>query len=301
MAAPYGSGGFAAYPPGQPGAPVTQQPGYPPPGYPPPQPGYAPAPQPGYAPPPQPGYAPPPQAGYAPPPGPPGQAMGMTPLNVPPGLHYLLEVDHLFVKQKVEVMEALFGWEGKNKYKVYNAAGQELYKAKEDTNCCTRQCLGANRPFDLEIEDMQGNELIHLYRPMRCISCWFPCCLQEMEICSPPGNVIGSVTQDWSLCEPKYSVRDQDGNVALTIEGPICTTSICGDVEFKVMSPDGTNEVGKISKQWSGLMREGFTDADNFGISFPIDLDVRMKAILLGACFLIDFNYFETTHNDDGN
>ena len=46
-------------------------------------------------------------------------------------------------------------------------------------------------------------------------------------------------------------------------------------------------KVGQISKQWGGLMRELFTDADNFGVSFPADLDVRMKAVMIGACFLI--------------
>lgn len=30
-----------------------------------------------------------------------------------------------------------------------------------------------------------------------------------------------------------------------------------------------------------------FTDADFFGISFPMDLDVKMKAVCMGACFLI--------------
>lgn len=45
--------------------------------------------------------------------------------------------------------------------------------------------------------------------------------------------------------------------------------------------------MGKITKQWSGLSREMFTDADQFGINFPMDLDVRMKAVLLGACILI--------------
>ena len=34
----------------------------------------------------------------------------------------------------------------------------------------------------------------------------------------------------------------------------------------QVLSVDGTQEVGKISKQWSGLVKEYFTDADNFGI-----------------------------------
>ena len=52
-------------------------------------------------------------------------------------------------------------------------------------------------------------------------------------------------------------------------------------------SADGATKVGKVSKQWTGFVREAFTDADNFGINFPIDLDVKMKAVLLGACFLI--------------
>ncbi len=62
---------------------------------------------------------------------------------------------------------------------------------------------------------------------------------------------------------------------------------MCGDVEFQVLSKDKSTQFGKITKQWSGLVRELYTDADNFGISFPIDLDVNIKAILLGACFLI--------------
>jgi len=40
-------------------------------------------------------------------------------------------------------------------------------------------------------------------------------------------------------------------------------------------------------------MREMFTDADNLGVSFPVDLDVRLKAVLIGAVFLIDFMFFE--------
>ncbi len=59
--------------------------------------------------------------------------------------------------------------------------------------------------------------------------------------------------------------------------------------------------MGKISKQWSGLAREAFTDSDNFGVSFPQDLDVRMKAVLLGAVFLIDFMFFEKSGNQNND
>lgn len=57
--------------------------------------------------------------------------------------------------------------------------------------------------------------------------------------------------------------------------------------QFQVYSKDGETKVGKITKQWSGLAREAFTDSDYFGITFPMDLDVKIKAVLLGACFLI--------------
>ena len=37
-------------------------------------------------------------------------------------------------------------------------------------------------------------------------------------------------------------------------------------IPLQVLSADATQVVGKISKQWSGLAKEYFTDADNFGI-----------------------------------
>ena len=60
---------------------------------------------------------------------------------------------------------------------------------------------------DMIIRDNYDNEVIHLNRPLRCNSCLFPCCLQEIEISSPPGQVIGTVVQDWSLCTPQFSVK----------------------------------------------------------------------------------------------
>lgn len=55
---------------------------------------------------------------------------------------------------------------------------------------------------------------------------------------------------------------------------------------FQILSTDGT-KIGKITKQWSGFVREALTDADHFGIKFPMDLDVHVKATLLGALILI--------------
>ncbi len=58
------------------------------------------------------------------------------------------------------------------------------------------------------------------------------------------------------------------------------------------MSLDESSVIGRISKQWTGFEAEAFTDADIFGLRFPMDLDVKIKAVKLGACFLIESNRF---------
>lgn len=221
--------------------------------------------------------------------------------NCPPGLEYLTAIDQLLVHQKVELLEAFVGFETANKYTVKNSLGQKVFYAGEKSDCCSRQFCGPNRPFEMKIMDNHGQEVIHLNRPLACTDCCFPCCLQNMEVTSPPGTLIGSIQQEWSIFKPKFSVKDVTGQTVLKIEGPFCTFSLCGDVEFNVYSSDGCTKVGKISKQWSGLVREAFTDADMFGINFPLDLDVKMKAVLLGACFLIDFMFFEKSGNKEND
>ncbi|XP_055304777.1 phospholipid scramblase 1-like isoform X2 [Sitodiplosis mosellana] len=189
--------------------------------------------------------------------------------NCPPGLEYLASVDQLLVHQKVELLEVITGIETNNQYEIKNTLGQRVYFAAEDNDCCTLNCCGPSRPFDMKIFDVNQREVMRFDRPLACSSCCFPCCLQSLVVSAPVGNVIG----------------------------PCCTFSCGGDVEFKILSLNG-NQVGKISKQWSGLAKEMFTDADNFGISFPMDLDVCMKAVMLGACILIDMMFFETTDDN---
>jgi len=62
-------------------------------------------------------------------------------------------------------------------------------------------------------------------------------------------------------------------------------------VAYQVSTKDGDTQVGRISKQWTGLVKELFTDADNFGVCFPMDLDVKVKATVLAATFLIVSSY----------
>ncbi|KPL98949.1 phospholipid scramblase 2-like protein [Sarcoptes scabiei] len=193
------------------------------------------------------------------------------------------------------ITQAFIGYETNNKYIVKNMNGQHLYYAAEKNDLCTRNCLGKSRPFTIKLMDNEKNEIMRFERPWRCTSCLFPCCLQRLQVyCS--GQRIGSIIQEWSLFYPQFSVLNAMNEKVLHIKGPFITFSCGGDIEFNILSTDCSTYVGKITKQWSGLAREIFTDADRFGIEFPRDMDVNIKAVLLAATFLIDFMYFERGH-----
>ncbi|XP_078060146.1 phospholipid scramblase 2-like [Mustelus asterias] len=217
------------------------------------------------------------------------------PLNCPPGLEYLLEVDRLLIHQQLELVEAVLGFEMSNKYEVKNKIGQQIYFATEISNFCCKLLCGPRRSFKINIVDNMGTAVIRMRRPKRCTSCWCPCCLQKLEVQAPPGEPIGYVAQVWHPCLPKFVIQDENKNAVLKIHGPCCLTSCGRSINFKIKNLSGSQTIGKIAKNWSGFLTEVLTDVDNFEINFPMTLDVKIKATLLGACFLIDFMYFETS------
>lgn len=121
-------------------------------------------------------------------------------------------------------------------------------------------------------------------------------CWQEVKVFSPPGNLIGTVSEACGIIRPKYQIFDATlpDSPLFEINGPICKFScFCGDIDFPIKEcvdkKHGITErhAGIISKKWGGFLKELFTDADSFGVSFPPDLDPKYKVLFLAACFLI--------------
>ncbi|XP_053209549.1 phospholipid scramblase 2-like [Panonychus citri] len=209
--------------------------------------------------------------------------------NCPPGLEYLTQVDQLLVHQHFKKFTSFSRCHIENRFDIKNASGQKIYIADEQITCKGMWC-GPSRSFEMQITDQHEREILHLSRPFRC-QC-FPCCLQQLEV-SASGSVCGFVKESWSLFVPKFRICNAAGETVLRIEGPFCTFGCGRDIEFKIFTSNGNTQIGRIAKKWIGLTREVLSDIDHFGISFPMDLDVNIKAVLLGACFLIDFMYFE--------
>lgn len=210
---------------------------------------------------------------------------------------YLAGATSFVVKQKVELLEVLVGWETGNKYSVKDQAGNQIFFVGEESSCLSRICCGKIRPFNLIVKDNRGQTVLDFSRGLDCGIFFCGCCMRdEVKVRATGGQLLGSIAEECSIF-PSFSIKNASGSVVLKISGPLCTFSCFGqDLVFQVMDSNN-NQVGSIKKVWGGLMREMFTDADTFTITFPQDIHPSTKALLLGALFMIDFHYFESSGN----
>ncbi|XP_071500941.1 phospholipid scramblase 1-like [Diadema antillarum] len=219
----------------------------------------------------------------------------------PPGLEYLLQLDQVLIHQQIELAEVFLNIDFANKYIIKNSFGQQVFFAAEESDACHRICCGSARGFVFHITDNMGQEVMRVVREFKCCAgcCWCADndhCSFFIAVESPPGSVIGYVKQTQSFMSPHFDVLNSERDCVLKIRGHWCrcqTVCCTDDIDFKILTNDLETQIGKVSKQWGGWVRESFTKADNFGAQFPVDLDVKTKATIVAATFLIDFMFFE--------
>ncbi len=197
----------------------------------------------------------------------------------------LSSVNGLVIRQQKEWGEILTGFETRNKYEVSDVSGVGLYFAAEEAgSILLRWFLRALRPFTIAVLGQDGREIMRVLRPFRFY-------FHRAEIVDSQGASLGVIERRFSILRRIYSVFDRSGEEVCRLFGPILHPWT-----FQIRK--GDVEVGKITKKWSGLWKEGFTDADNFAVTFPAEWEVKLKALSLGAVFLIDFVHFENRNNN---
>ncbi len=190
---------------------------------------------------------------------------------------------HLVVQQHKEMLEVFTDFETKNRYSVQLPDGQlAMYAAESGGGAMafiTRSFLKSKRPFTMKVTDPYGNAQLTLRRPWN----WF---FSELHVFDAAGQQIGMIDQKFAFFSRLFVVKDAAGNEIAQLKGPFFRPWT-----FRVLVQD--NEVGKITKKWSGLLKEAFTDADNFGIEMGPGMNPQLRTLALAATFLIDFLYFE--------
>lgn len=149
-------------------------------------------------------------------------------------------------------------------FEVLNHLGQRLFKADQTVVCC-------GPLYDVTIKDNSDNEVLHLVESCGCT------CTRETEVHCPPGTPIGYIRLHWNNLVTHMSVMNSAREVALLILGPSFQTSIFGNSTYEVKSRDEQHVVGMIK-----------TESGQYLVTFPLDLEVTVKAMLLGATLYLE-------------
>ncbi len=188
----------------------------------------------------------------------------------------------LVVQQQKEWGEILTGWETKNRYVVTTEDGNTLYQAGEvGTGWLSRNFLKNKRPFTIEIRDDAGDLSYKLVRPWR----WF---FSGATVQGKGGSILATVEQRFKIFSRLYSIYGADGTEIAQLRGPFFKPWT-----FQLLV-DGAI-VGSIKKKWSGLLKEAFSDADNFRVEMGSAMDPSLRAVMLATTFFIDFLHFENS------
>jgi uncharacterized protein YxjI len=192
----------------------------------------------------------------------------------------------LTVRQRKSWMEILTSFDGRNKYVVYDEAGNPVFNVEEQGTkfgaFLKRLFLRSWRPFTSHVEDLNGQrQLLVLQKPFRFI-------FHRLEVRDGAGNLLGAVQRKWTWIRRKYVIEGPSGNHIATLFGPILRPWT-----FKIQPAGTEQELGLIQKKWSGLVKEAFTDADNFWIEYEAVTDPQLRAVLFAATALIDIVHFE--------
>ncbi|XP_062386440.1 phospholipid scramblase 1-like isoform X2 [Sardina pilchardus] len=206
--------------------------------------------------------------------------------HCPPGLLSLNQFTHLSVhkeeQSECDCYTKCVGGPIIYSYVVRDHTGRKMFSVREYEDCCQQQCCGLERSFTLRFTDITGCEAITL---RRLSACNFGSV--ELMVHSGPGSPIGYAV--WSSCclfkiSSQLSIQNERRETVLKMAGETCMSmKCCGSrIHFQVSSLDGTI-IGDISTYGSKLQ---------YDIQLPLDLDVKLKAVILGACVSIDIMLF---------
>ena len=191
----------------------------------------------------------------------------------------LAEDGRFIVKQRVEMFEALTGIETRNRYDVLTPDGGAVMLAYEESGALSRLFLKRHRPLTLHIADLDGRDILVASRGFF----WY---FSHLMVRDGEGRPVGAIRRKFGLLRRKMVIEDARGAVVAEVSGAVFRT-----YTFTIKRQE--REIGKVTKQWGGLGRELFTDADTFLVELPIEYGDELQSLVLATAFAVDLDFFE--------
>ncbi len=185
----------------------------------------------------------------------------------------LLSAPTLVVDQKTKIFEL------KNQYKIFDENSQQLGSVEQVNQGVVTMIARIASDWDvmlpvtLEVRDQMDQPLLTLKKPFFRMT---------VIVSHANGPVLGSIKKKIKLGKARFELLDPGGSPIGEINAQNWRAK-----DFAITSSDGRT-IAEVNKQWKGLAREMFTDADKYIVRVMPDVNDPMRSLALGAALAID-------------
>ena len=192
----------------------------------------------------------------------------------------LSEHGELIIRQEMEHLEAFTGLETQNRYGVSTPDGDRLLYAYEESGFLSRILLKKHRPLSIHVLNNDKEIVLTASRSFF----WF---LSHLHIRDGSGREIGSLRRRFAILNRRFELEDSTGKLIAEIRG-----SLLRPHTFMIYKSG--EEIGRVTKKWSGIGKEVFTDADTFRLQIDTSkADGDFAMLMLASALAVDLDFFE--------
>ena len=170
-------------------------------------------------------------------------------------------------------------FELRNQYTLTNEQGSEAGTVEQQRQSAiawlTRlvSSLDVVLPTTLRVADASGSEVLVLHKP------WFR---WRITVSEPTGRVLGSIRRVIRIGKPVYQLADPSDSPIGEIRAQDWRSR-----NFEVQDAGGS-AIGRVTKQWRGLLTEALTDADSYAVTFEPRSTPDQRAMTFAGALSVD-------------
>jgi uncharacterized protein YxjI len=190
-------------------------------------------------------------------------------------MHSVLNGGLFFVKEHTGIFKAA------NNYDVFDpTTGQKIMECREPNLGIISKLFRFTdykrmTPFEVEIATPEGQKVLSVSRGVAIF-------LSRVEVRDETGTIVGYFKQKLFSIGGKFDVLDAQENLVCTLRGKWTSW------DFRFMQ--GERELANVSKKWAGLGKELFTSADNYMLTIQdsVPHNSAVRVLILAAVMCID-------------
>jgi uncharacterized protein YxjI len=187
----------------------------------------------------------------------------------------LLKRNLLVISQKAKLIELT------DEYRVRDEEGNDIGYIREEGQSTLKKAARLLTDLDqffthrLAMYDKDGTKVVELLRPRKIMK-------SRVEITDGEGRPVGVIVQQNVLGKKKFGLQSATGEQLGRVNAENWRAW-----DFAIEDMTG-QEVGRITKKWAGLLKEGFTTADNYVLEITGQVSDDLRLMMLGSAAGVD-------------